>query len=510
MADDDPFTFVETVDDDDDDDVDDAETAAMEATREKAEARKKRILEKANQRMNYVNGEQVDNGDADQKKSVSSAARIRAARQRRYGKKKTDTPTTTEETTTTTTNEAAAAAVDSPSTEQPDSKIPEPTVSATEDTTMTDAPKKEESDDEAIVIPVDEPVEKSEEGPETSDDGTGKKKKYLGVARMRRQMLARKKMERENAEENSSNNATATVTPASSNGKTKAVGGAATVGKVILPPVKVQTIPIYMHILVIVLLFVTGYDVGSQQFHSDVDVPNQVAVQEYGVPFVHRNPWQPLTKIVSAGTDAKRALEDELRTKAQGKRKSPSVVHDEFQDMINEEYIPNIDPLFGVDLDEMTAGPGILNKLAKGAIAIHRSLLWLVYYAPIGMFSSIVSIPSALMQTPPALFLSTIMLRQVLGKLILGATIPVIGDDNGDDKSQNKLDILNMGKNFVKNFFVTSFPKVVTLYDTFVHLKSDMYIVLCGVFFGLAWTHLNNTCDAPPIMSEKSGMTDEL
>ena len=131
MADDDPFTFVETVDDDDDDDVDDAETAAMEATREKAEARKKRILEKANQRMNYVNGEQVDNGDADQKKSVSSAARIRAARQRRYGKKKPDASTTTEETTTTT-NEAAAAAVDSPSTEQPDSKIPEPTVSATE------------------------------------------------------------------------------------------------------------------------------------------------------------------------------------------------------------------------------------------------------------------------------------------------------------------------------------------------------------------------------------------
>ncbi|MGK3751884.1 MAG: hypothetical protein ACI8RD_004187 [Bacillariaceae sp.] len=509
MADDDPFTFVETVDDDDDDDddVDDAETAAMEATREKAEARKKRILEKANQRMNYVNGEQVDNGDAEQKKSVSSAARIRAARQRRYGKKKADTSTTTEETTTTT-NEAAVAADSTTSTEQPDSKILEPTVSATENTTTADETKKEESDDEAI--PVDEPVEKSEEGPETSDDGTGKKKKYLGVARMRRQMLARKKMERENAEENSNDNATATVPPASISGKTKAVGVTAAVGKVVLPPVKIQTIPIYMHILVVVLLFVTGYDVGSQQFHSEVDVPTQVAVQEYGVPFVHRNPWQPLTKIVSAEKDAKRALEDELRQKAQGERTSPSVVHDEFQEIIHEEYIPNIDPLFGVDLDEMTAGPGILNKLAKGAIAIHRSLLWFVYYAPMGIFSSILSIPSALMQTPPALFLSTIMLRQVLGKLILGATIPVIGDDNGDGKSQNKLDILNMGKNFVKNFFVTSFPKVVTLYETFVHLKSDMYIVLCGVFFGLAWTHINNTCDAPPIMSDESGMTDEL
>ena len=81
----------ETVDESDDanggEQKDDAE-AAKEAARAQAEARRKRILEKANNRMKYVNGEQT--ADPDEKKTRNSnAARIRAARQRRYGKKST-------------------------------------------------------------------------------------------------------------------------------------------------------------------------------------------------------------------------------------------------------------------------------------------------------------------------------------------------------------------------------------------------------------------------------------
>merc|ERR1712238_172021 len=159
----------------------------------------------------------------------------------------------------------------------------------------------------------------------------------------------------------------------------------------------------------------------------------------------------------------------------------------------------------GVDLDEITEGPGFLNKFAKGAIAMHRIILWLIYYAPLSIFNSIISIPSSL-------FLSAIILRQVLGKMILGAAIPDVGNNTSDGKKQNKIEILSMAKNFVKNFFVASFPTLVTLYDVFVHLKSDMYIVLCGVFLGLAWTHLSNTCDAPIVIGEETGRasTDEL
>jgi len=504
-------TVVETVDDDDapaEDENYDAAEAAMENTREKAEARRKRILEKANKRMDYVNGEQIQNNE-EKKTSLSNAARIRAARQRRYGKKSASVATTTTVKTTKTTTENNTEAVDSTTNEQPDSKTTEPTVNDTETNPTIDATKKGESDDE--VIPFDEPVGKLAEGPEISGDETitpttEKKKIYLGVARMRRQMLAKKRNDKVDS-------ATETVKSASS-GKTAEGTVTDSVGKVRLPSFKIQTIPIYMHIFVIVLLFVAGFDVGIQQFHADVDVRFQVAFQEFGIPVVQRNPWQSLTKV-TAIKNAKRALVDELRQQTDGGKKSSSDLHDEFLEINlgEDEYIPNIDPIFGVDLDEMTEGPGILNKLAKGAISMHRIILWLFYYAPISIFNSILSIPSTLIQTPPTLFLSAIMLRQVLGKMILGAAIPEArGDDSNDGKKQNKIEILSMAKNFVKNFFVASFPTLVTLYDVFVHLKSDMYIVLCGVFLGLAWTHLSNTCDAPIMIGEETvrSSTDEL
>jgi len=502
----DPSTVVETVDDDApaDEENDDAE-AAMEMTREKAEARRKRILEKANKRMDYVNGEQIQNNE-EKKTSLSNAARIRAARQRRYGKKSASVATTIISKTTKTTTADTSEAADSTSNEQPDSKTAEPTVNDTGIDPTIDSIKKEDSDVE--VTPFDEPVGNLAGGPETSVDEaiaptTEKKKIYLGVARMRRQMLAKKRNDKIDS-------ATETLKSASS-GKTAEGTATDSVGKVRLPSVQVQTIPIYMHIFVIVLLFVAGFDVGIQQFHADVDIRVQVAFQEYGIPVVQRNPWQSLTKI-TAIKNAKRALVVELQQQTEGEKKTSSDLHDEFLEINlgEEEYISSIDPLFGVDLDVMTEGPGFLNKLAKGAISIHRIILWLFYYAPISIFNSILSIPSALIQTPPTLFLSAIMLRQVLGKMILGAAIPEArGDDNSDGKKQNKIEVLSMVKNFVKNFFVATFPNLVTLYDAFVHLKSDMYIVLCGVFFGLAWTHLNNT---PIISGEETvfGSTDEL
>jgi len=526
-------TVVETVDVNDDDDAPvedenyDAAEAAMENTREKAEARRKRILEKANKRMDYVNGEQIQNNE-EKKTSLSNAARIRAARQRRYGKKSASVATTTTAKTTKTTTENITEAADTTTNEQPDSKIMGPTLNDTETESTIDETKKEESDGE--VTQFDEPVGKLAGGPETSGDElivpttetkkaegpetsgdeaiaptTEKKKVYLGVARMRRQMLAKKRNDK-------ADSATETVN-STSNEKTAEGTVTDSVGKVRLPSAKVQTIPIYMHIFVIVLLFVAGFDVGIQQFHADVDVRFQVAFQEFGIPIVQRNPLQSLTKITSI-KNAKRALVDELRQQTDGEKKSSSDLHDEFLEinLVDEEYVPNIDPLFGVDLDEITEGPGVLNKLAKGAITMHRIILWLIYYAPISIFNSIISIPSSLIQTPPTLFLSAIILRQVLGKMILGAVIPDAGDDTSDGKKQNKIEVLSMAKNFVKNFFVASFPTLVTLYDVFVHLKSDMYIVLCGVFLGLAWTHLSNICDAPIVISEETvrGSTDEL
>eukprot|EP00536_Pseudo-nitzschia_multiseries_P010427 jgi/Psemu1/307287/fgenesh1_kg.318_\ len=277
-----------------------------------------------------------------------------------------------------------------------------------------------------------------------------------------------------------------------------------------LPLTKVQKVPIYMHMIVILLMFVAGFDVGVQQFHVEVDVRNHVAVREYGIPFVHRNPWHPLTPV-STEKDSKQALEDKLSSSTPS---TPGAGGDEFDEDIDDEYIPPIiDPIFRVDLDEMTKGPGIFYQMARGAVSLHRLLLWLFYFAPMGFFGSILSIPTTLFQTPPALFLIAIILRQVVGKAVLGASIPEESEEDGaDGTKQNKIEIIGVAKNMVKGFFHSNFPTLVTFYDVYLHVKSDMYVVFCGVFVGLAWTHLYSdaeSCAAEPITSSSEGYGGE-
>jgi hypothetical protein len=248
-----------------------------------------------------------------------------------------------------------------------------------------------------------------------------------------------------------------------------------------------------------------GLDVGIQQFHDDVVVHTETAIHEYGLPFVQRKPWEPL---VRKNRDGNRSLEEELLSPHESKT---AEMVDEFGEVpADDEYVPNVDPLFRVDLDEMTRGPGILNQLARGAIAVHRMILWLLYYTPINVINTVLAIPMALIKMPPALFLIALGLRQIVGKVILGAHIPE--RDSPEDK--NNIELIGMAKNFVKSFFAKNFPALTWAYNVFVHLRSDMYIVLCGVFCGMAWSHLT----APILNIEGSvqygypgdGMTDEL
>eukprot|EP00531_Pseudo-nitzschia_arenysensis_P004481 CAMPEP_0116132054 /NCGR_PEP_ID=MMETSP0329-20121206/9342_1 /TAXON_ID=697910 /ORGANISM="Pseudo-nitzschia arenysensis, Strain B593" /LENGTH=504 /DNA_ID=CAMNT_0003626541 /DNA_START=44 /DNA_END=1558 /DNA_ORIENTATION=+ len=480
---------VVTVDDTDDAEKTDDAEAAKEAARAQAEARRKRILEKANNRMKYVNGEQI--ADEEEKKTRNSnAARIRAARQRRYGKKSSAASTAS----------ATPAPASTPQTET-SAEAEKNTIS----TTTEVEPEKVDSDTnkEKVVDAPIEPAASTEDAaaPTTTAEPTTKKK-YVGVARMRRQMLAKKKMEEENNESGASSGAdsqSAEGSPAST-GKGKTAASSTSVGKGGLSSIKVQTVPIYMHMIVILLLFVAGFDVGVQQFHVDVDISTQVAVQEFGVPILHRNPWQPL-KPITAEKDSKETLEEKLSSSTSSSNTED--LQNEFEEIDEEYNPPNIDPIFRVDFDELTKGPGLLNQMARGAISIHRLLLWFFFYFPMGVFTSILSIPAAIMKSPPGLFLAAIILRQVVGKGV-GAAIPDDSADEGADKSkQNNIEVISMAKNFVKNFFATTFPTLVSFYDAYLHLKSDMYVVLCGVFFGLAWAHLYDdalSCDADAVV----------
>ena len=460
---------VETVDENEDKAAD-AE-AAKEAARAQAEARRKRILEKANNRMKYVNGEQ--NVDEEEKKSRNSnAARIRAARQRRYGKKSTAAST------------AAATPAPAPTAE---TETPAATTEASQEPPATE-PEKPAEAPAAVETPAATESAPAP-APATTSADPQPKKKYLGVARTRRKMLAKKKMEEEKESATSSaaesDSANASL---SSKGKPAAATSA---GKAVLPS-KVQTVPIYMHIVIILLMFFAGFDIGVQQFHADIDVRTQFAVQEFGLPLLHRSPWQSLKPS--------EALEEKLSSTASA---STEESQDEFEE-IDEEYVPpNIDPIFRVDLDELTKGPGILNQLGRGAISIHRLIMWIFFFGPMGFLTSILAIPAAIMASPPGLFFSALILRQVVGKGI-GAGIPGESvEEGGDSAKQNNIEVISMAKNFVKNFFATTFPTLVSVYDVYTHLRTDMYIVFCGAFLGIAWTHLGNdalSCDADDVV----------
>ena len=224
----------------------------------------------------------------------------------------------------------------------------------------------------------------------------------------------------------------------------------------------------------------TGWQrVGFQQYHEDVKIHDDFAVREHGVLLIHRHPW----KNDKAESELGVSREDLQIV-------SGKVPDDEFdEDDSSEQGFSNIDPLFRVDLDELTQGPGFINQLARIAVSIHRVILTAIFYTPLNLIYTLAGIPKALMQTPPALCLLALLVRQLVGKIILNASMPVLETEEKDAA----IDVLAMVKQWVTKFLSTTFPTAVSLYDAFVHLRSDMYIIICGVFCGLACTHMSKS-----------------
>jgi hypothetical protein len=140
--------------------------------------------------------------------------------------------------------------------------------------------------------------------------------------------------------------------------------------------------------------------------------------------------------------------------------------------------------LFQVDLDQLTAGEGLYFTLARMAVRVHRWNLAIFYYGPRSFFVALSSFLWSLIQFPPIAFLLAIAIRQVIGKAVLGAKLP----EKIVDETQHK-DILSSIKTFVSNLLSSSFPTAVTFYDIWTHLRSDMYVLLCGLLVGWAWSH---------------------
>jgi hypothetical protein len=338
--------------------------------------------------------------------------------------------------------------------------------------------KKKDTSDEKLVEPAEMPAEAAassdaaaEESevarPETAPETETSKKKYKGVAKMRREALKKEKKEPE---------------------VESIASGVASVPLICKPPV--YRLPIVFNLFAVLLLFLAGLDIGwNQVVLSDVMIHRQLAPIEHGVGLLNRITAFSSEPVVKAPSKLLDTDSDEWSETTQEEFASPGEEE--------EEHIPNIDPLFQIDLDLVTKGDGILKMLARGAVNIHRLILHVFYFLPMSLLRTMIAIPQQLAATPPVLCMVSLVVRQA-ARLVFGANLP----DPASSKKDTK-DVFGIMRQSVMTFLSNSFPTAVSLYDIWTHLRSDMYVILCGVFVGLAYTHHIGS-------DESYGISDEL
>lgn len=165
------------------------------------------------------------------------------------------------------------------------------------------------------------------------------------------------------------------------------------------------------------------------------------------------------------------------------------VSEDEFKDEFNEEMIAkpsNIDPIFQVDLDDLTQGDDLFNKAAQVAVFCHRCITSFLILYPVAFLKSILLIPYNIttMQCYPTIFFSCVVLRKTT---VLLAGRVVLKESDVDSNSK---DIFTMAVKAVKELianFIPGFSLFASFWTLVTEAREDMMIVLSGLFVGLAF-----------------------
>lgn len=412
-----------------------------EKAREEAEARRQRILDSANNRMDRVSGL-----NREEEVKASGSSKLAAMRRRRFKKKEPVEAVESEES-------------------KPETGIKEKASPVDEDTAPAEEP---------VVVVANAAAPKIAAAAVVEEEPADKpQRKYQGVAKMRRRMLKEKEEEQ------------------------TATSGTADHDKEFVPRRKkklhASSIPIWMHAFTVLLLFIAGLDVGLQQAPGDFAVVHtDYAPQQYGFRLL-----QVFGKQSSSTTEASK---ENLLKDTQEKWKE-NLQHQVQEEEFDSDEMPfvqkNIDPLFRVDLDQLTEGPGIFMMIGRFAVAVHRLILRIVYYMPLNMIKGMYNLILSMVETPPILCLAALTLRQLVGNTILGAKLP-------EKLVEEQKDIMTMVKKFVAGFIQNIFPTGVSMYNAWTHLRSDMYIVMFGMLVGLALTH------STPLRDMADAVTDTV
>lgn len=452
--------------------------------REKAAARRRRILEKSRDRMNVVNGNPIpptdandpdpsaaeeettendseveetdtaaapDDAPAATKSSSTSAARIAQMRRRRYKK----------------------AAEEAAAKEEADAEESATYAASGEEHIAKEEGSNEVSTKEEAPVPTPAPAP----SPDSNELSEGDTKKYMGVVKMRRKKAAEKRKNEETAIEDELKELEKKIPK-------------------MFKPKPVALAPIVFQLFTVIFLFFAGFDVGIQNH----------AIVNQEVPHIHAN-----LSYVEHGIGAKKIFgmgnsdKQNVLTNLGSTGSADFADEDEFGDLKSKPagatsettQGANIDPLFGVDFDQLTAGSGIFFTIARFAVSIHRTLSYFFFLLPLSIFRSILAVPKKLFVNPPVLFLCAVIIRYV-GKYVFGGNIPKLDDmieaevksvetKEKPDLASNiaSTDFLSMGKNFALNYAKTNFPKLVMVFTIFKDARTDMFVILCGLFVGL-------------------------
>ncbi|KAL3795260.1 hypothetical protein HJC23_008345 [Cyclotella cryptica] len=170
----------------------------------------------------------------------------------------------------------------------------------------------------------------------------------------------------------------------------------------------------------------------------------------------------------------------------------PRGVTSEFDHDTELMKAPTIDPLFRVDLDDLlsrTSLPFPIDHAARFAIGFHRTWMYYLWSLPLSTVKTVTLTPKSLLagwiQYPPLVLVFTLLVR--LGtKVLLGGGKKSEDDGKSKPKDSKGFDVMGKVMESAKSYVNDSFPWAVfilgTLYDV---VKTDMYVVFCGLLTGL-------------------------
>lgn len=483
---------------------------AVSSARARAEARRRRILQQSKNRMQAVSGgptpvpvtdsdpapdAEGSNEPEEESVNATEVENVEAKEGTEKASDETEAPVSSSPAKASTGSSRYAQmrrrrykkAAEALKEETPDTENKEGTE---EETAETPASKSEEKPEGSATEPTstgDIPAS-AEEAKPSAPAVTGEKKKYMGVVKMRRKKLAEEKARKE--------------AELDSKIESDLKKSAASAAMKISGPKPVALKPILFQLFTVLALFLVGFDVGMQ---------NHALVQQ-DVPNVHTDLFFVDNGIAlfgaKKGASASTTSQDTIM-EVDDTVEIPgiSVEDDEFDDVNDKKPAgatassePNIDPLFGVDFDKLTAGPGFFMMAARFAVSIHRSFTYFFYTLPLSILHLILAIPKRLFTHPPVWFLFAVFIRYI-GKHVLGGEIPALdeileAEAKADEPPEEKPDLassiastnfLSMGTNFVKNFMKTNFPTLVLLFTIFKDSRTDLFLILCGFFVGLVF-----------------------